>query len=208
MLPRLFEFFVQGETPGRGTSGLGIGLALARQLVELQGGTIEAHSDGPGRGSTFTIHIAVLPGDCESPTADTGAAAAPRVAGRRVLVIDDNVDAADMLADLITALDGTVATAYSGSDGLRRAAEFRPDVVLLDIGMPDMDGYETCRRLRTGTAGDDVYIVAVSGWGQRHDRDRALAEGFDAHLTKPADPKVLEELVARAPLRRRASGAD
>jgi CheY-like chemotaxis protein len=119
-----------------------------------------------------------------------------------ILVIDDNVDAADTLAALVVALGGHAATAYDGQDGLRCAADFRPDAILLDVGMPGMDGYETCRRLRTQPSGQVAYIVAVTGWGQVHDRERALAEGFDAHLTKPADPRVLEALLADAPLRR------
>jgi CheY-like chemotaxis protein len=125
----------------------------------------------------------------------------------RVLVIDDNVDAADTLAALVVALGGQAAATYDGRDGLRCAAEFRPDVILLDIGMPDMDGYETCRQLRTQPSGQLAYIVAVTGWGQLHDRDRALAEGFDAHLTKPADPRMLEGLFADAPVRRLRSEA-
>lgn len=196
MLPRVFEFFVQGEVPGRVAAGLGIGLALARQLVELHGGTIEAHSDGPGAGSAFTIRIgARLANTGGVPVAATDDESR-RFAGRRVLVIDDNVDAADTMAALVAALAGTVATAYSGLEGLRRAAEFRPDVILLDIGMPDMDGYETCRRLRSAVAGQAAFIIALTGWGQQRDRDRALAEGFDAHLTKPADPRTLQALVA------------
>jgi CheY-like chemotaxis protein len=118
-----------------------------------------------------------------------------------VLVIDDNVDAADTLAALVTALGGDAQTAYDGRSGLRRASEHHPDVVLLDIGMPDMDGYETCRRLRCAPYGAHVFVVAVTGWGQPHDRDRALAAGFDAHLTKPADPRVLEALLLGAPMR-------
>jgi CheY-like chemotaxis protein len=123
--------------------------------------------------------------------------------GRRVLVIDDNVDAADTLAALVVTLGGDARAAYSGQDGLKVADEFRPDVVLLDIGMPVMDGYETCRRLRAASSGP-LYVVAVTGFAQQHDRERALADGFDGHLTKPADPRVLKELFAE----RRFSGAD
>ncbi|HET9397123.1 MAG TPA: hybrid sensor histidine kinase/response regulator, partial [Nitrospiraceae bacterium] len=199
-LPHVFEFFLQGETPGRGKSGLGIGLGLAKQLMEMHGGTIEAYSAGPGCGSAFTLRLPVLTWDL--------AETAPRVdrpverpcTGRRVLVIDDNADAADTLAALVVALGGQAATAYNGLDGLKCAEEFRPDVVLLDIGMPELDGYETCRRLRAQPYGQ-VYVVAVTGFGQLHDRERALSDGFDAHVTKPADPRILEELCANVPVR-------
>jgi PAS domain S-box-containing protein len=206
-LPRVFDFFVQGETPGRGKSGLGIGLGLAKQLIEMHGGTIDAHSAGTGCGSSFTIQIPVLTWESVSTPQEVDRPESRPCVDRRVLVIDDNVDAADTLAALVVALGGEAATAYDGRDGLRCAAEFRPDVILLDIGMPDMDGYETCRRLRTQPSGQVAYIVAVTGWGQLHDRERALAEGFDAHLTKPADPRVLEGLFADAPLRRLRSEA-
>jgi signal transduction histidine kinase/CheY-like chemotaxis protein len=206
-LPHVFEFFVQGETPGRGKSGLGIGLGLARQLMEMHGGTIEARSDGVGRGSSFTIRIPALTLESVRPSPHDDRPGMRRCVGRRVLVIDDNVDAADTLAALVVALGGEATAAYGGRDGLRRAVEFRPDVVLLDIGMPGMDGYETCRLLRAGPAGQAAYVVAVTGFGQTHDRDRALADGFDAHLTKPADPRVLEEVLAEAPVQRSRSEA-
>jgi CheY-like chemotaxis protein len=117
-------------------------------------------------------------------------------------VIDDNVDAAESLATLAVALGGEAVTAYTGRDGLRRATELVPDVVLLDIGMPEMDGYETCRRLRAEKIGQTAYVVAVTGFGQLHDRQRALVDGFDAHLTKPVDPRTLESLLAEVAVRR------
>jgi PAS domain S-box-containing protein len=163
-LPHVFDFFVQGENPGRGKSGLGIGLGLAKQLTEMHGGTIEAHSDGVGRGSSFTIRIPALTWESVRPAPDDDMAEEVRpCVGRRVLVIDDNVDAADTLASLVVALGGEATTAYEGRTGLRRAVEFRPDVVLLDIGMPEMDGYETCRLLRAEAVGRAAYIVAVTG---------------------------------------------
>lgn len=201
-LPHVFDFFVQGETPGRGKSGLGIGLGLARQLIEMHGGTISAHSDGVGCGSSFTIEVPVSTRESVAGVPEVDRAMPHGCSGRRVLVIDDNVDAADTLAALVVALGGEAATTYDGRNGLRCATEFRPDVILLDIGMPDMDGYETCRQLRTQPSGQAAYIVAVTGWGQLHDRERALAEGFDAHLTKPADPRMLERLMVDTPLRR------
>jgi CheY-like chemotaxis protein len=114
------------------------------------------------------------------------------------LIIDDNVDAAGTLAALVQAIGGEAATANSGEAGLHRASTFRPDVVLLDIGMPSMDGFETCRRLRAESFGQDAYVVAVTGWGQEEDRRRALSGGFNAHLTKPADPRPLEQILTDA----------
>ena len=205
-LPHIFNFFVQGETPGRGKSGLGIGLGLARQLMEMHGGTIDARSAGVGCGSTFTIRIPVLPWEVVQAEPDVDRSEGRPCVGRRVLVIDDNVDAADTLAALVVALGGQALTAYNGSDGLKCAEEFRPDVVLLDIGMPEMDGYETCRLLRAQPFGR-VYLVAVTGFGQLHDRERARVDGFDAHLTKPADPRILAGLFADVPVRRLRSEA-
>jgi PAS domain S-box-containing protein len=194
LLPRVFDLFVQGQV-GKGGGGLGIGLALARQLVELHGGQLVAESEGPGRGSAFTVHLPVLTWAAlptEPPTTETRACA-----NRRVLIVDDNIDAADTLAELVTAMGGESMTAHSGEAGVRAAETFRPEVILLDIGMPGMDGYETCRQLRASCFGRAAFIAALTGWGQEQDRQRALAEGFDAHLTKPADPRALVALLAR-----------
>jgi PAS domain S-box-containing protein len=197
-LPRVFEFFVQGDSRRRPLSGLGIGLGLARQLVEMHGGCITVASEGPGRGSTFTVAMPVLEVS-DIPLIPAGGKPRTRI-DRRVLVIDDNVDAADTLAALVRAFGAEVATAYDGRAGLARAASFAPDVVLLDIGMPELDGYEACRQLRATHVGARAFIVAITGWGQLHDRERAIAAGFDAHLTKPADPRTLAALLANAPL--------
>jgi len=196
-LPRVFDLFVQGDDRRADTSGLGIGLALARQLMELHGGRIEAQSDGPGLGSAFTIHMPVVTlMDLDGPTH----VAAPAVSiARRVLVIDDNVDAAETLAAFVRARGGDAETAHDGDSGVRAAIRLRPDVILLDIGMPGIDGYETCRRLRAGPLTDDTCIVALTGWGQEEARALALASGFDAHLTKPADPRALETLLSNPP---------
>jgi PAS domain S-box-containing protein len=197
MLSKVFDLFTQVDGTGRAKSGLGIGLALAKQLTEMHGGRIDVHSDGRDRGSAFTIRMPALTwGTFNEPSEKTEVR---RCSGVRVLVIDDNVDAADMLASLVTSLGGQARATYDGRSGLEAAAEFGPDVILLDIGMPGMDGYETCRRLRATPVGGSAYIVAVTGWGQPHDRERALSEGFDAHMTKPADPRALEKLLADAP---------
>jgi PAS domain S-box-containing protein len=197
MVSKVFDLFAQVEGTGRAKSGLGIGLALARQLIEMHGGTIEARSAGLNQGSAFAIRIPAL--SWKALTEQPLPAEIQRCTGVRVLVIDDNVDAADMLAALVSALGGEARTTYDGRAGLEAAADFRPDVILLDIGMPGMDGYETCRRLRAGPVGESAYIVAVTGWGQPQDRERALSEGFDAHLTKPADPRLVEKLLIQAP---------
>lgn len=195
LLPRVFDLFAQGEQPaGRKVPGLGIGLALARQLVEMHGGRIEAASDGPGRGSVFTIR---LPGvRIESRGAGPLPATPLHVPTRRVVIIDDNEDAAQTLAMLVEEMGSEARVAYDGASGLKAVSEFNPDIVLLDVGMPGMDGYDTCRAIRRGARGADTFVVAVTGWGQEQDKRRALEAGFDAHLTKPADPRVLERMLA------------
>ena len=195
MLPRVFDLFAQGKKAAERQSGLGIGLALARQLIELHGGAIHASSDGPGCGSTFQIVIPASP-ETTVPNAPRATAPAPSIT-RRVLVIDDNADAADLLARHIAALGGEPHTARDGQSGVDRAATVGPHVVLIDIGMPGIDGYETCRRIRE-RLGDGVMLVALSGWGQQQDKARAMSAGFDTHLTKPADPAVLASLLAHA----------
>ena len=197
MLPRVFDLFVQGDSPAdRPHSGLGIGLALARRLMDLHGGSIQASSDGPGRGSTFTIHVPVT----RDPALENDGAGDrdnPATISSRVLVIDDNLDAADTTGMLVEALGGSVAVAYDGETGIERAVAFQPHVVLLDLGMPGIDGYETCRRIRRAL-GSQVFMVALTGWGQEQDKDEALRAGFDAHLTKPADPAALAQLLEAA----------
>jgi len=197
MLPRVFDLFVQGDSSAdRSHSGLGIGLALARRLMDLHGGSIQASSDGPGLGSTFTIRLPVAR-DPGLEHDGLGVRDSRATISSRVLVIDDNMDAADTTAMLVEALGGSVAIAYDGENGIMRATEFKPHVVLLDLGMPGIDGYDTCRRIRR-SLGAHVFIVALTGWGQEQDKDEALRAGFDAHLTKPADPVALEQLLAAA----------
>jgi signal transduction histidine kinase len=196
MLPRVFDLFTQDDaTAYRSQTGLGIGLALARHLIEMHGGSIEAHSDGPGRGSTFTLR---MPAAQDDATVRAAAPAVPAICGgRRVLVVDDNTAGARAMQRLVTALGGDCRVAHNGEAGLADVREFRPDIVILDIGMPGLDGYETCRRIRE-EFGSSLVVVALTGWGQERDKLKAMEAGFDMHLTKPADPIVLEGLLANA----------
>lgn len=191
-LPSLFKMFSQvGDRPTGG--GLGIGLALVKGVVELHGGRIEARSEGLGRGSEFLVTLPLAP----EPAAETTGLPRPApAAARRVLVVDDNRDTAEMMKTLL-AVDGHDTHAvYDGPSALRAAREIVPDVVLLDIGLPGMDGYEVARNLRIEPSCQRAFLVAVTGWGQEDDRARARQHGFDAHLTKPADPDEVRRLVA------------
>jgi signal transduction histidine kinase len=197
-LSDLFKMFSQvAPALERSQGGLGIGLALAQGLVGLHGGTIEAHSAGIGKGSEFVVR---LPGSRASfvpsqPPEVEVARAAGTTSRRRVLVVDDNRDAADSLALMLSLKGHEVRTAYDGIDGARAAAVFRPDVVFLDIGLPNMNGYEAAAHIRRQTWGKNMVLAAVTGWGQAEDKRRAEEAGFNHHLTKPVDPSVLETLL-------------
>jgi signal transduction histidine kinase len=201
-LPHIFELFSQGDDAAfRSEGGLGIGLALVRGLVELHGGRVEARSDGPGRGSEFIVHLPLADAVEQAAAAPADDAAegphAVRPAVRRILVADDNVDAADSLALLLELAGHQVRVAHDGRAALSAAAEFRPDAVLLDIGMPEMDGYQVARAVRRESWGKSVQLIALTGWGHEDDRQRALDAGFDRHLTKPVDPADLAALLAQ-----------
>jgi PAS domain S-box-containing protein len=198
MLPRVFDLFTQA-TPGHDYSrgGLGIGLTLVRNLVDLHDGSVEARSDGPGRGSEFIVRL---------PLATAARAAAEAASGadgpftsRRVLVVDDNRDAADSLGVLLTLLGVETRTAHDGTAALEALDEFEPSVVLLDLAMPVMDGYEVAQRMRQHPHGRHVTLVAVTGWSLDRDRLRSEAYGFDRHLVKPVDLEVLRGLLAELP---------
>ena len=193
MLPRIFELFTQAESPtDRSQGGLGIGLALARRLLDLHGGEISARSDGLGLGSTFVISLPLSASAAvttlERPSDST------RIADR-VVIIDDNEDAATTLSMLIQELGGSTRTANDALSGLQAVREFEPHIVFLDVGMPGMNGYEACRRIRRLSSQTPILIVAVTGWGQDQDKKRALDAGFDFHLTKPVDPAALTDLL-------------
>lgn len=197
-LQHIFDPFAQlGLHQEASPGGLGIGLSLSRQLIELHGGTIAAESAGPGKGSTFTVTL---------PLAAAAAAVAPigqrkpssAVAPRRVLVVDDNLDAATTMGSLLE-LDGhTVALAHTGADALALAQEFRPDVAFVDIGMPGMNGYETAIAMRQVAELAQIRLVALTGWGGEADCERSRAAGFDCHLTKPAAPDEINSALATA----------
>jgi PAS domain S-box-containing protein len=202
-LGKLFEMFSQ-VVPAleRSQGGLGIGLALARGLVELHGGSIEARSDGAGRGSEFVVRLPAA--EAPAGTGVTEAAAGPTAAPLRVLVVDDNRDAADSLAVMLELHGHAVALAYDGPAAIETAGRFAPEVVLLDIGMPGMNGYEVAERMRRDEAGRRTLLVALTGWGADEDKRRAMAAGFDHHLTKPVDPASLDAVLEAAAGRRNA----
>jgi signal transduction histidine kinase/DNA-binding response OmpR family regulator len=194
LLPRIFDLFVRGAgSHERSTGGLGLGLTLVRRLVELQGGTVQAQSAGPGLGSEFIVR---LPAGEIPPMAE--ALVAPRsLRSTRILIVEDNDDARESLRVMLE-LDGhDVMTAATGEDGLDRALAHGPTIALVDLGLPGLDGFEVARRLRAVPQGADMHLVAITGYGQPMDRARTRAAGFDAHLVKPVDPRVLlDELEA------------
>jgi CheY-like chemotaxis protein len=196
-LPTVFDLFSQADRSyGRSQGGLGIGLTLVRELVELHDGSVEARSDGPGKGSQFIVRLP-LPDEARMPLAERRSGEPARdVSHHRVLVVDDNRDAADSLAALISLRGADVGVAHDGAAALEALASERPGLVLLDIGMPGMDGYEVARRMRACPEGRDVTLVALTGWGQSEDRRRSESAGFDAHLVKPVELEELDALLA------------
>jgi PAS domain S-box-containing protein len=194
LVDKVFQLFVQGErSSNRSQGGLGVGLALVRSLVRAHGGTVHAESAGPGRGSTFIVHLPLLP-QAEVQHAAAVALAQPAPPRPlRIMIVDDNVDAAQMLAILLEMAGHQVQLAHTGGDALRAAEATPPDVFLLDIGLPDMDGRELAAHLRTVPALAQAHVIAISGYGQAHDRQQAMAAGFDHHLVKPVR---IEELTA------------
>jgi signal transduction histidine kinase len=197
-IPALFEMFSQVETAiDRAEGGLGIGLALVKGFVGLHGGRVEATSLGPGLGSEFTIHLprSVVKLKTEQPA--PAAADKPAVAARggKVLIADDNRDAADSMAMILGLSGYEVYVAHSGREALELTEQHRPEVVFLDIGMPDLNGYEVAAAIRRQPWGKKIYLLAVTGWGQSEDKERALAAGFDRHLTKPVDLDQVESLL-------------
>ncbi|HUR40912.1 MAG TPA: PAS domain S-box protein [Verrucomicrobiae bacterium] len=196
MLNRIFDMFTQVDTSlERSHGGLGIGLSIVKRLVELHGGTIEVRSEGRGSGSEFILRLPLAQGSAEQERTSARGAAPP---SRRVLVVDDNIDAAQSLALLLRTMGQEVHVAHSGLAALAEAASIKPAVMLLDIGMPGLNGYEVARRLRAEPWGRDIFVVAVTGWGQEDDRRRSREAGFDEHLVKPAALDALKKVLTHA----------
>jgi signal transduction histidine kinase/ActR/RegA family two-component response regulator len=192
-LESIFDMFTQLESPvGKTSHGLGIGLSLAKGLVSLHRGTIEARSEGPGRGSEFRVRLPA--GSTRSD--DVPSNEEPRARGTmKLLVVDDNPDVASSVAMFLELVGHDVRVAHDGDKAIQLAEEFRPQAMLLDLGMPGMDGYEVCRRIRSMSWAKDMRIIAITGWGQEEDRRQSAAAGFDAHLVKPVNPKTLDQLL-------------
>ncbi len=200
MLPRVFDMFTQVDRSlERSEGGLGIGLTLVQRLVEMHGGTAEAHSDGPGKGSEFVVRLplAVERKDKGPQGTADGEKVLPPMK-RRILVVDDNRDAADSLGMLLRMMGNEVHTAYDGLEAVRAAAAFRPDMVLLDIGLPKLNGYEAARSIREQDGGTDMFLVALTGWGQEEAHRRSKEAGFDHHMTKPVEFAALQKLLAES----------
>lgn len=196
LLPNIFDLFTQANrTLDRAQGGLGIGLTLVKKIVELHRGMVEAKSTGIGQGSEFVVRLPTLvsqPLQKSKPFR----IAEPFTQTSRVLVVDDNVDAADTIVLLLRQFGYDVQAAYSGEAALSAVNEFQPNIVILDIGLPEMDGYEIARRLRHLPQLADVWLIAMTGYGTDTDQQRSKEAGFDHHLVKPVDPQKLEELLA------------
>ncbi|HEV2844341.1 MAG TPA: response regulator, partial [Thermoanaerobaculia bacterium] len=200
MLPRVFDLFTQADRSlARSEGGLGIGLALVHRLVALHGGAVQAISEGPGRGSEFVVS---LPCAGVERAPEPAAAEAPKPAAsagaRKILVVDDNVDSAETLGTILEMAGHQVLTAHDGEAALSMAEAHRPEVVLLDIGLPKLDGYEVARRLRQDLRNENLLLIAVTGYGKEEDRNRGLEAGFDDHLIKPVDLGKLQAILTPA----------
>jgi signal transduction histidine kinase len=193
LIPRLFDLFVQGQRPlDRSEGGLGIGLSVCKQLIEMQGGHVTGSSDGVGHGATFAIHLPLAREEAAHQESTSEASNAKR----RILVVDDNKDGADSLAALLQIDGHQVKAVYTAEEGLEEVDLFEPNLVLLDIGLPRISGYEVVQRIKA--AHPLINVMALSGYGRPEDKQRAIAAGFDAHLVKPVDFEVLRELMNRS----------
>ena len=201
MLEHIFEMFAQIDRPQeKGYTGLGIGLSLVKSLVEMHGGRIDVYSEGVDKGSVFSVRLPIVSeSQREDQTPEPTELRANRCVGRKVLVVDDNKAAAKTLSMAVKMLGNEVRSAHNGQEGIAVAELFLPDVILMDIGMPRMNGYEAARHIRRQAWGRDMLLVALTGWGQEQDRERTLEAGFNHHLVKPADPATIAELLADSP---------
>ena len=196
LLPRVFDLFIQSDRSlDRAQGGLGIGLSLVKSLVGLHGGRVEARSEGHGKGSEFIVELPALESAANARVAVAAQAAAVAETSRRILVVDDSIDAMDSLRTVLEMHGHCVRCANSAEAALEVARSFRPEVAVLDIGLPGMDGFELARRLRRSPANADIVLIALTGYGQAQDRARTRAAGFHHHLTKPADLGALVEFI-------------
>jgi CheY-like chemotaxis protein/two-component sensor histidine kinase len=204
-LQRVFEMFTQvGRSIEQSRGGLGVGLALSQWLVRLHGGTIHAQSGGLGQGSEFIVRLPVVAAAAPARSGDTRGEA-QRASGHRILVVDDNRDFADSLAAVLRLAGNEVCVTYDGLEAVGTAGMWRPDIVLLDIGLPLLNGYDTARRIRDTLGRRNPLLVAITGWGQEEDRRRSRAAGFDHHLVKPIDPAALTTFLASAVAAKKSS---
>ena len=196
-LPTIFDMFSQVDRPiERNTGGLGIGLALAKGLVEMHGGTVTAHSEGLGPGSTFSVRLPVLPNELDAHPASTAdEKSRPANQRHRVLVVDDNTDGAESLAMMLELIGNEVVMAHDGLEAVEQAERFRPEVILMDLGMPRLNGLEATKRIRGQEWGGDMTIFALTGWVQDSDREKSCEAGCDGHLVKPVSLADLEKLL-------------
>jgi CheY-like chemotaxis protein len=195
MLSRIFDMFAQIDRQmERGYTGLGVGLTLVKSLVEMHGGSIEVRSEGTNRGSEFRVRLPIvidLPtGDLRPESLDVS----PNAMGLRILVVDDNRAAADLLSKVVKLLGNDVRTAYDGQQAVEAATEFLPDVIVMDLGMPTMSGYEAARHIRQQAWGESMMLIALTGWSQEEDKLRTREAGFDHHMVKPPQPAELQRL--------------
>jgi len=203
MLPRIFELFEQAEdTLDRSKGGMGIGLTLVKSLVELHGGTVHAKSPGIDKGSTFTVELPLLPTAVLPDTASNVAKATSKGRARHVLIVEDNKDSREMLQEILESYGHHVEAAEDGLSGIKRALQMRPEVLVVDIGLPGLDGYSMARRVRA-ELGEDVYMIALTGYGQPEDRQLALDAGFDIHFTKPINLSAVQQLLNQPDLHRK-----
>ncbi len=195
-MPRIFDMFAQiDRSLGMSHGGLGIGLTLVRRLIEMHGGTVEARSEGPGRGSEFIVRIPIVLQEASSEESGEERELLSKLS-LRILVVDDNRDGADSMAEMLKIMGAHTRTAYDGQEAVDVAHDFRPDVILLDIGLPKLNGYEVSRSIREQRWGKKIVLIAVTGWGQADDRRRSDEAGFDHHMVKPVDPDALMKMLA------------
>src|SRR5262249_18430730 len=196
MLRRVFDIFVQlDQRLERTQGGLGVGLGLVKNIVEMHGGSVSAASDGPGRGSRFTMLLPIakpLPGEVDT---DSSTRRKSSLVKQRILVAEDGPDAAESFRMLLTIMGHDVRVVSDGVQAVNAARGFRPDLIIMDLGMPRMNGYDAARAIRAGSGGKEPVIIALTGWGQPEDQRRSLEAGFDRHLTKPVDPNLLRSLL-------------